>query len=107
QLALERLVPPGVPDYWQDYRAGRLTHFEAMRAYYAAIRATEVETLDAVQALGLVPDLAAWVQRLRRAGWRVIVASAGCAWYIRHLFEQHGVDLEVHANAGRFVEGQG
>ena len=107
RLALERLVPPGVPDYWQDYRTGRLTHFEAMRLYYAAIRATEAQALDIVNGLGLEPDLAGCVQRLERAGWRVIVASAGCAWYIRRLLEARGVDLELHANAGQFVEGQG
>jgi len=107
RVALERLVPPGVPDYWGEYRAGRRTHFEAMRAYYAAIRATEAETRAVVDDLGLEPDLAEWVGRLRRAGWRVVVASAGCAWYIRPLLERHGVDVEVHANPGRFVEGQG
>ena len=41
RLALDRLLPPGVPDHWQEYRAGRLTHFEAMRRYYASIRASE------------------------------------------------------------------
>jgi 2-hydroxy-3-keto-5-methylthiopentenyl-1-phosphate phosphatase len=38
RLAVERLLPAGVPDYWQEYLAGRLTHFQAMQAYYAAIR---------------------------------------------------------------------
>ena len=43
RLALERLVPPGQPDYWQEYRAGRLTHFQAMQRYYASIRASAAE----------------------------------------------------------------
>jgi 2,3-diketo-5-methylthio-1-phosphopentane phosphatase len=107
RLALERLVPPGMDDYWEGYRAGRLTHFEAMRAYYAAIRASEAEALRVVDDLGLVPNLAGHVKLLGQAGWRVIVASAGCEWYIRHLLEHQGVELEVHANPGRFVEGQG
>src|SRR5262249_31319990 len=72
RLALERLVPPGVPDYWQAYRAGRLTHFEAMRGYYAAIRATEAETLRVVEAMELEPDLAVWIGRLEQAGWKVV-----------------------------------
>ena len=96
-----------MPDYWLDYRAGRLTHFEAMRSYYASIRATEAETLGVVEALELQPELAAWVERLGEAGWRVVVASAGCEWYIRRLMERNGVELEVHANPGRFVEGRG
>jgi 2,3-diketo-5-methylthio-1-phosphopentane phosphatase len=107
RLALERLVPASVPDYWQEYRAGRLTHFEAMRLYYTAIQASEAETLAALEALNLTPELAVWVKRLERAGWKVVVASAGCAWYIRHLLQQQKVDLEVYANPGRFVAGQG
>ena len=107
RLALERLVPPGVPDYWQDYRAGRLTHFEAMRAYYSAIRASEADTLAVVEALELEPDLPDWVRRLGHAGWELVVASAGCAWYIDRLLGRRGVGVEVHANPGRFVEGRG
>ncbi len=107
RVALERLVPPGVPDYWAEHRAGRLTHFEAMRHYYAAIRASEAETLESVDALGLEPGLADWVGRLAQANWKVVVASAGCAWYIRRLLEQQGVELEVHSNPGRFEEGRG
>ena len=37
QLAVERLLPPDVPNYWAEYRAGRMTHFEALQAYFAAI----------------------------------------------------------------------
>lgn len=107
RLALERLVPPGTPDYWQQYRTGQLTHFEAMRAYYAAIRASEAETLGVVDALGLVPDFALWISRLEQAGWKVVVASAGCAWYIQRLLASQGLSLEVHTNPGTFQEGRG
>ena len=107
RLVVERLLPPDVPDYWQDYRSGRLTHFEAMRLYYASIRASEAETLRLVDSMILQPNLAEWVERLNQAGWQVIVASAGCAWYIQYLFDQQQVNLEVHANPGRFVAGQG
>jgi 2-hydroxy-3-keto-5-methylthiopentenyl-1-phosphate phosphatase len=83
RLAVERLMPPGVPDYWQEYRAGRMTHFEAMRAYFASIRATEAETLGVVEALGLERDLAGWVKQLADSEWKLIIASAGCDWYIQ------------------------
>src|SRR5947209_6101178 len=91
RLALERLVPPGVPHYWQEYRAGRLTHFRAMQRYYAAIRASEADTLAVAEAMGLEPGLARWVRRLNQAGWEVVVASAGCAWYIGYLLGREGV----------------
>jgi hypothetical protein len=54
-----------VPDYWQAYRAGRLTHFQAMQRYYASIRASEAETLAVAEAMELEPGLARWVERLR------------------------------------------
>jgi 2-hydroxy-3-keto-5-methylthiopentenyl-1-phosphate phosphatase len=105
--AVEGLMPPGVPDYWHDYLAGRLTHFEAMRLYYSSIRATEAETLAVVESLNLAPNLAEWVQRLHQKGWRMVIASAGCEWYIRYLLQRLGVDVEIHANPGRFLAGQG
>ena len=107
KLVIELLLPPGVPDYWAEYRAGAITHFEALRLYFCAIRASEDEVLAVVQRMELDPQLPAAVQALARAGWRVVVASAGCDWYIRRLLEDAGVTLEVHANPGRFEPGRG
>ena len=44
---------------------------------------------------------------MRQVGWQVIVSSAGCDWYIRRLLARAGVELEIHANPGRFVPGMG
>ena len=43
KLAIEFLLPADTPDYWVEYRAGTITHFEALRRYFAAIRATDEE----------------------------------------------------------------
>src|SRR5262245_52569954 len=86
-LALQRLVPPGTPDYWGEYLQGRLNHFETLRAIFASIRADEAEVLRLVEALEPDPDLAGAVALLERAGWGVAVASAGCAWYIHRVLE--------------------
>jgi 2,3-diketo-5-methylthio-1-phosphopentane phosphatase len=107
KLAIESLLPPGTPDYWGMYRAGTLTHFEALRRYFASIRASEAEVLAVVDRMELDPDLPAVVKELRRAGWSVVVTSAGCDWYIRRLLGAAGVEVEVHSNPGRFVAGQG
>jgi 2-hydroxy-3-keto-5-methylthiopentenyl-1-phosphate phosphatase len=107
RLAMERLVPPGLPDYWTMYRTGQLTHFEVLRDIFASVRATEEDVLAVVHDMGLDPDLASSVAALRKAGWEVIVASAGCGWYIRRLLQAAGVELEVHANHGEFVAGKG
>lgn len=107
KLAIESLLPSDTPDYWAEYRVGTITHFEALRRYFAAIRKTEAEVLAVVDRMELDPALPAAVAGLRAAGWGVVVTSAGCDWYIRRLLADAGVELEVHANPGRFEEGRG
>jgi len=107
KLAVELLMPPDTPDYWIEYRAGTITHFEALRRYFAAIRATEEEVLAVVRKMNLDSGLSLAVDNLRQAGWRVVVASAGCEWYIHRLLDDAGVSVEVHSNRGHFEAGQG
>jgi 2,3-diketo-5-methylthio-1-phosphopentane phosphatase len=107
KLALESLVPVGTPDYWAEYRTGAITHFEALRWYFATIRAGEKEVLAVVDRMDLDPGLPAAVAELRAAGWQVVVTSAGCDWYIRRLLAAAGVEVEIHANPGRFEPGRG
>jgi 2-hydroxy-3-keto-5-methylthiopentenyl-1-phosphate phosphatase len=107
KLAIERLLPPDVTNFWKDYRAGRITHFEALQRYFAEIRCSEAEVLAVVDQMELDPELLRAVADLRAAGWQVIVTSAGCEWYIRRLLAQASVELEVHANPGRYIAGQG
>jgi 2,3-diketo-5-methylthio-1-phosphopentane phosphatase len=106
-LAIEKLLPADTPDYWADYRTGAITHFEALRRYFAAIRKTEDEVLAVVRQMEPDPGLGAAVAALRRAGWKVVVTSAGCEWYIRRLLSAAGVDVEVYANPGRFEAAKG
>ena len=107
KLATEQLLPPDGPNFWSEYRAGRITHFEALRRYFAEIRTSESDVLNVVDRMELDPGLPQAVAQLRQAGWNVIVTSAGCDWYIRRLLAQAGVELEVHSNPGRFVPGLG
>lgn len=104
QLVRQRLVPAGTPDYWVDYRAGRLTHFDALRCFFEAAEGGP-EALAALTAdMNLEPDLAAKFAELDRAGWDVVVVSAGCSWYIDRLLSGAGVSPTVHTNPGR-IEG--
>ncbi|MGV3484266.1 MAG: MtnX-like HAD-IB family phosphatase [Planctomycetaceae bacterium] len=107
KLVIESLLPADVPDHWSEYRAGAITHFEALRRYFAAIRASEAEVLAVLERMELDPQLPGAVESLRRSGWRVVVASAGCDWYIRRMLAGIGLDLEVHANPGAFEAGRG
>lgn len=107
QLAIKNLLPDDVPDYWGEYRAGRLTHFEALRNYFSHIREDEATVLGFVDQMGLEPRLAECLGELDAAGWDVVVTSAGCAWYIEKLLGEAGVDIPVYSNPGRFLEGKG
>jgi 2,3-diketo-5-methylthio-1-phosphopentane phosphatase len=107
QIALEHLLPSHLPDYWGDYLSGRRTHFEVLQLIYAAITSSEREVLDVLPWAGLEPQLAQLIAQLRRAGWKVIVASAGCCWYIERLLASQGVVLEIHSNPGQFTLNQG
>jgi 2,3-diketo-5-methylthio-1-phosphopentane phosphatase len=107
KLAIECLLPADVPDYWAEYRTGAITHFEALRRYFAAIRASEAEVLDVVRKMELDPRLAAAVRSLQQAGWRIAVTSAGCDWYIRRLLASADVDVEIYSNPGRYAAGNG
>lgn len=99
-------VPPD-DDPWEQYVAGKLTHFEALAAIFARIRTDEATLLQLVGRMQFDPQFAPAVQRLRAAGWEVVVASAGCNWYIQHLLSAAGTTLEVHANHGKFSAERG
>jgi 2,3-diketo-5-methylthio-1-phosphopentane phosphatase len=107
ELIATQLLPPETPNYWAGYRAGKITHFEALRGNFAAIRADESAVWRIVDRMEIDPGLAAAVEKLRQAHWRVVIASAGCRWYIELLLSRAGVEIELHANPGRFVAGQG
>jgi 2-hydroxy-3-keto-5-methylthiopentenyl-1-phosphate phosphatase len=106
-LVVEAFAPAGLGEHWSAYQAGRLTHFEALQGIFAGIRGGEADLLALLSRAGLEPELPACVKALHRAGWEVVVASAGCAWYIDRLLASCGVRVTVHANPGRFVPGRG
>ncbi|MHB0939936.1 MAG: HAD-IB family phosphatase [Armatimonadota bacterium] len=107
RVAQERLVPPDTPDYWEDYRAGRLTHFQALQAIFTRIRGSEEELIDAAREMELDPRAGVAVGRLQDAGWEVRVASAGCHWYIDRLLAEQNIHVMVYANPGAYDPRQG
>ena len=102
-LARRDLPTSADHDFWQDYVDGNITHFEALAGIFASIRTDWRGIEDVVERMELDPDLPDAVARLRAAGWEIVVASAGCNWYIQRLLEKAGVQLEVHANPGTFA----
>ena len=99
---LTRIMPSGTPAYYQHYLRGEMTHFECLAAYFGSLRCAESELLEVVHMMELEPELLKLVERLNAAGWAVVVASAGCAYYIDRLLAAAGVSLPVHASPGRW-----
>jgi 2,3-diketo-5-methylthio-1-phosphopentane phosphatase len=106
-LIIEACAPEHLEAYWEGYTTGRLTHFEALAGIFARARASQEQIESMLARAEPDPDLAAWVAKLRADGWDVVVASAGCEWYIRRILARAGVDVPVFANPGTFVPGEG
>jgi 2,3-diketo-5-methylthio-1-phosphopentane phosphatase len=93
-LIRERLVPAGTPDYHAEWRAGRMDHFDFLNAYFQAMHAGWDDIARVLDDMRVDPDWASALEAFEDAGWDVVVASAGCSWYIDR--------VEVHSNPGRF-----
>lgn len=104
-LAVQRLLTPMDLAPWKDYRSGAITHFEAIRRIFSRIRAPQSVIDEILRDMQPDPTMAQQVADLKKAGWSVIVASAGCEWYIQRIFATLGVNIEVHANPGYYAEG--
>jgi HAD superfamily phosphoserine phosphatase-like hydrolase len=96
-----------VPDLWAAYHAGRVTHVRAMALYCQAAGTDEAVARKMAASLDPDPRFGELVRRLHAAGWEVVVASAGCEWYIRIGLAGFGVDVPVHSNRGTWVPGKG
>jgi 2,3-diketo-5-methylthio-1-phosphopentane phosphatase len=101
-LVRKRWPPPPTSDPWERYVAGKITHFDALAEIFAGIRATEAELAALAREMDLDPAAAVAVRKLEDTGWEVIVASAGCSWYIDRLLGSAGISLKVHASPGVF-----
>ncbi len=106
-LTAERLLSEEALRPWDAYREGKITHFKALQTIFGQIRAKE-EDLDAlVRDMQPDPGLAEGIDRLQRAGWDVVVASAGCDWYIRRILQSLGVNITVYSNPGEYIPSEG
>jgi len=105
-LLAERYIPADTPDYFKQYREDRITHFEAMSAYFAF--ATEEQRLEELLAASQAdPHLGASAALLRPADWELWVVSAGSSWYVELVLRRAGVAATVYSNPGRLESGRG
>jgi 2-hydroxy-3-keto-5-methylthiopentenyl-1-phosphate phosphatase len=106
-LLAERYIPAGTSDYFAQYRQGRMTHFEAMAAYFAFVPTEEQQLEELLAASQADPELGASAALLQRAGWELWVVSAGSSWYVERVLRRAGVAAIVYSNPGRLEKGRG
>jgi 2-hydroxy-3-keto-5-methylthiopentenyl-1-phosphate phosphatase len=106
-LIAERYIPAEAPDFFAMYRAGELRHWEAMQGFFQYAPTDDAALADLMRDTGVDPDFAGSVERLSRAGWDLIIVSAGSSWYIDRILNAVGVQATVHAIPGEIVAGRG
>src|SRR5215475_1758214 len=106
-LLAERYVPAGTPDYFAQYVEGRITHFDAVAAYFAFMPTEEQQVEELLDASEADPDLGVSAVLLQRAGWELLVVSAGSSWYVERVLRRAGVAATVHSHPGRLENGRG
>src|SRR5215472_14397669 len=104
-LPAERYAPANTPDYFAWYREGRISHFDAMVAYFAFAPTEEQQLEELLTASQPDPDLGASAALLRRADWKLWVVSAGSSWYVERVLSRAGGP--VYSNPGRLENGRG
>jgi len=107
ELVRREIPSTTTEDYWQGYLDGRYTHFQALAEIFAHARADEATLRRLAGRMELDSQLNAALSRLRRSGWQVVIASAGCEWYIRQLLQPVHVPVIIHANPGAPQPGGG
>lgn len=100
-------APASAPDYMAMYRAGQITHFDAMAAYFAHIPTDPVSLNELLRATRPDPEFAAAARRLQEAFWDLVIVSAGSSWYIERVLKDAGVRATVWSNPGQIVHGEG
>jgi 2,3-diketo-5-methylthio-1-phosphopentane phosphatase len=101
------ILPASYGSFWEEYENGELSHFDALAAIFAGLRCSASAVNALLEEMTMDQGIPAAFTQLREHGWSVVIASAGCEWYIRRLLAPLGVAPVIHANPGIFIEGQG
>jgi 2,3-diketo-5-methylthio-1-phosphopentane phosphatase len=106
RVALSRL-PPAAAAPWNRYEQGEMSHFDALALIFSRMRIDQHELDALLVEMRLEFGLPASVDRLNRSGWSLVIASAGCEYYIERILFRVGIKATIHANPGSFVPGKG
>jgi 2-hydroxy-3-keto-5-methylthiopentenyl-1-phosphate phosphatase len=102
ELVRRRWPFPPEDDPWEKFVGGQITHFQALAEIFARIRTSEADLLELANSMELDSSFAKSARELQDRRWEIVVASAGCDWYIKFLLNKAGVSVTLYANPGVF-----
>jgi 2,3-diketo-5-methylthio-1-phosphopentane phosphatase len=106
RVALSHL-PPGAAAPWLRYEQGSISHFDALAEIFSQLQINEQELDALLGEMRVENGLAEALDRLHESGWSLVIASAGCAFYVERIVLQAGITAVIHANPGEFIPGHG
>lgn len=106
-LVLERHDPPGARALWNRFLAGQLSPFDGIAGVLGSLRTDEAGVNALLAAMDPPPGATPAARALQAAGWEIVVASAGCRWYIERVLAELGLEFTIHANPGWFATDRG
>lgn len=106
RVALSRLPPRAVAP-WERYERGLTSHFDALAEIFSRLSVDELGFDAMLSEMQVESGLPGAFDQLQQAGWMLVIASAGCAYYIERILRRIGFQAIVHANPGEFINGQG
>jgi 2-hydroxy-3-keto-5-methylthiopentenyl-1-phosphate phosphatase len=107
-VVAERHMPKHVPDFFAMYRRKEITHVEAMQRFFNFTPDDPVILEQLLKDTNPDRNLQRATEDLHKAGWDLIIVSAGSSWYIERILSRIGVEhAQVHSNPGRIVPGEG
>ncbi|HYI97887.1 MAG TPA: HAD-IB family phosphatase [Bryobacteraceae bacterium] len=106
-LIADRYMTGDPYDAWRRYRAGEISHFDAMQSFFSHAPEHPVTLNHLLDDVDPDPRLAEAAKQLEVNGWDLTIVSAGSSWYIDRILARFGVHAVVHANPGEIKQGQG
>ena len=85
---------------WQKFLAGQVSHLEALQSIFEVLPNDESYVMTLARTTEIDPHFADAVRQLDEQGWSVLVASAGCQWYIDRLLTELAVNIPIISNPG-------
>ena len=92
-VLLEAFGKPGWQELEEEWRAGRMGSRECMQRQIACLDASKEELDEAIDAIGVDEDFAAFVDAVASRGWNLTIVSDGLDYAIARLLKRHQLPL--------------